>query len=1737
MPLGTDFNVSPYYDDYDRLKGYRKILFKPGVAVQVRELNQLQTMLQDQIEQFGDNILKRGTIIEGCGLSYFSVFPYVKLKDNEVDGAPVNVSSYRGMYAKNSDNLEALIVTTIDGFESQTPDLNTLYVKYINSGNDGNTTQFSANQTLTIYDKSYPIFSYDIVDGSSGFSNNDTVVVVPSLAIQNSTGGSTFPAGAFLAGHVIQNNVANLEIVEANTTANSQALILRVKPLAVDLKTANSILWTFNAGETIRNATTANTANVVALVGTSAEATLITDSLGKATSIQTTNLGRGYYVPPFVTISITSNSSITTGQINQLDVDALNYKATVTVADSSHSPIGTGYGAKVSQGTVYQKGYFSRVEEQTIVVEKYSNTDFDAVVGFNTEEVIVTSNQDETLLDNATGSPNETAPGADRLQLNPTLVVITPTEAQGNTDFLPIIEFTDGVPFRQRTQTVYSVIGDEMAQRTYEESGNYVINQFLVQPKDDSTLANTATTFQIIVDPGVAYIRGHRVATTGNYTKNINKGSNTINLPTATSRVAYGSYIKIKNLGGIFRFNYGDTVTLYDTAASYVSGISNGSNAITAPSGNILGYARMRSLLPGDNNDEYHLYLFDIKMNTGKNLANVRSVYYNNTLVGVADTVLNSANNTVVYDVGAGINGLLVKNQKASKSANGITYTYRTFDTSKTANSTGYITITPGAGQSFPYSGTLVNSQEKEFMIVPKGNYQAQVNAAGTVTFSNTTANVTGSGTSFLTAYRAGDFIKVANNAANAVAKILNVANDTFMTLTANAPISIANTSYLYYPNNIPLIMTRDNRSIVVESNGSITAFIGNTVANTSGSATTMDVAVAYNIKETGINPDAKTIKRGLFSRFRLANCGSNSTVDVYGPWAIGTSDVFRMTKVLKANGASVALTFNSQTAVSNTNDTITVSHQFANGDSVLYNNTSGASITGLTNNTTYYVVSANSSTFKLASSRNGSAIDLTAVSGGGDHTLTGLRLYFANGTPGAVDVTNEFYIDHKQNEDFLDISYLVRKPNLTTLSNNDVLLVEYDAFTSTTGVKTISSYNITDGQNTSSMGNSSISTFEIPEVWGINGEYYDLRDQFDFRPSAANTIPLVSEASNTSILNPTVPAYVSRFTAAEKKFPLNDSDLIANVSYYLGRTDRVVVDVFGNINVIAGVDGRTEPPPPPNDTITLQLLEIPAYPSLPKTLNQENIKLVDTRVYNGKGSKRVFDYTVAAPIDENQRELLQVKNYTMNDIASLENRISSLEYYVSYTLAEAIAKSRFIPSSLDSSVDRWKVGFFVDPFTNYNFSEVLDPEYFAIIEDDKLTSNMDETVIEFKHETSPNSGQSLASIPYEEITVFKQLDATATLTTDSNTVTSNTVAVTTQQIASEIKNNKNNSWSMTSQVYEDWDFTMSETAGPVEIYMNNRGRQNAISVLQAESPDGPWVEKTNSNSASGVSQADVNSKGISTLLDNVGFYKPGTTFRQSVLVPSTSIYWMRDHQKILFTHDPTGGIYYRIRVYKGSITVDNAVYGKYAFKIFYPSDSVSYRTTFNTVNPDQYVYSGEIIDITPRDIVIGGSNISDPNNQQIWTSRGVGQSVNTRQLQNNLNPSYWWTPGYMHTINVVGLKPNTYHNFIFDGVDATTKCKQIRTTTTNTTGLLSDENGSLKFEFYNDFFVDWSSVTTNFAEEQLKSGLTPGAKSFSLENADISSFANGVLNVAAWIAVPQIETGFSDMFSKILTI
>ena len=95
MPLSTNFNVTPYYDDYDESKEYYRILFRPGYAVQAREVTQLQTVLQKQIERYGQHMFKDGSRVIGGEITLDTEVKSLKL-ETQKDAENINTAAFSG---------------------------------------------------------------------------------------------------------------------------------------------------------------------------------------------------------------------------------------------------------------------------------------------------------------------------------------------------------------------------------------------------------------------------------------------------------------------------------------------------------------------------------------------------------------------------------------------------------------------------------------------------------------------------------------------------------------------------------------------------------------------------------------------------------------------------------------------------------------------------------------------------------------------------------------------------------------------------------------------------------------------------------------------------------------------------------------------------------------------------------------------------------------------------------------------------------------------------------------------------------------------------------------------------------------------------------------------------------------------------------------------------------------------------------------------------------------------------------------------------------------------------------------------------------------------------------------------------------------------------------------------------------------------------------------------------------
>jgi hypothetical protein len=129
MAIDTNFNASPYYDDFDEDKKFLRVLFKPGFAVQARELTQAQTILQKQVERFGNHVFKNGSVVTG-GSTFLQDATYIKL-NTTFGGTDVVANNFIGTTIISSDDSKRAEVIKVYEADAGTGDPITLMVKQI----------------------------------------------------------------------------------------------------------------------------------------------------------------------------------------------------------------------------------------------------------------------------------------------------------------------------------------------------------------------------------------------------------------------------------------------------------------------------------------------------------------------------------------------------------------------------------------------------------------------------------------------------------------------------------------------------------------------------------------------------------------------------------------------------------------------------------------------------------------------------------------------------------------------------------------------------------------------------------------------------------------------------------------------------------------------------------------------------------------------------------------------------------------------------------------------------------------------------------------------------------------------------------------------------------------------------------------------------------------------------------------------------------------------------------------------------------------------------------------------------------------------------------------------------------------------------------------------------------------------------------------------------------------------
>ena len=151
--MALNLNTSPYFDDFDDAKKFARILFKPGVAVQARELTQLQTILQDSIKNFGEHIFKDGARVKGAN-GVILTRDFIKINDLDASSATVSndtLINYVGDTVTGSTSgLKGIISKTATGIDSDAIEKKTLYIDYTQGNNSGAYLHFEAGETLTV---------------------------------------------------------------------------------------------------------------------------------------------------------------------------------------------------------------------------------------------------------------------------------------------------------------------------------------------------------------------------------------------------------------------------------------------------------------------------------------------------------------------------------------------------------------------------------------------------------------------------------------------------------------------------------------------------------------------------------------------------------------------------------------------------------------------------------------------------------------------------------------------------------------------------------------------------------------------------------------------------------------------------------------------------------------------------------------------------------------------------------------------------------------------------------------------------------------------------------------------------------------------------------------------------------------------------------------------------------------------------------------------------------------------------------------------------------------------------------------------------------------------------------------------------------------------------------------------------------------------------------------------------
>ena len=436
-------------------------------------------------------------------------------------------------------------------------------------------------------------------------------------------------------------------------------------------------------------------------------------------------------------------------------------------------PVGRSSIASITEGVVYLRGFFVKVDAAQLILEKYSGQP-SYRIGLDISEQLISSADDSSLLDNAQGTTNENAPGADRFKIQTTFVkkLVTATD---DTNFIELYRVVNGTTELKVSSANYSNFENALARRTYDQSGDFTVRQFIpavrehLQQNDNQGYYTTSQggdigKFVLQVSPGKAYVRGHEIDKIGTTPISIPKARTVASLSGTSTSARLGNYIKLGSVHSVPEFgNEGgeDTLKPNQLIKLYDSTIATPG---TEPSSGQIGFARVRNfdeLESVDTNSDgvldplsrHALYLFDIKMFTKIGITNLQNV----TPINVGDRVDDQVTGAhgIVADVDYTNDFILVHDVQGSFvvgnsiKSTGTTSTTYTNGISSVRNYNidriRGVSQTPSNASREKFTGDVIVDAEKVL--------------SGTVSLTAGSASVVGFGTRFQEELKEGDII------------------------------------------------------------------------------------------------------------------------------------------------------------------------------------------------------------------------------------------------------------------------------------------------------------------------------------------------------------------------------------------------------------------------------------------------------------------------------------------------------------------------------------------------------------------------------------------------------------------------------------------------------------------------------------------------------------------------------------------------------------------------------------------------------------------------------------------------------------------------------------------------------------------------------------------------------------------------------------------------------------------